>query len=73
MVDNIYISYSEGGNKYSIDVDMSNDNCVYNFVDALCYVIDNLNLNEEMIVDELASRYGLKVDVEQKEKGDSNE
>lgn len=68
MVDNIHISYSESGNKYSIDVDVSNNNCVYNFVDAICYIIDNLHLYEEMIVEELASRYGLRVDVEQKEK-----
>lgn len=68
MVSSLYITYTEGGNKYSIDVDMENDNCVYNFVDALCYIIDNVNLNEDLVVEELASRYGLQVENDNKKK-----
>lgn len=57
-IDNVNISYSDGGVRYGMDVDVSYDsNPVYNMADAVSHIIDHLGLNADMFIDELRSRY----------------
>lgn len=71
-IDNVNISYSDGGVRYSMDVDVSYDsNPVYNMADAVSHLIDHLDLNVEMFLDELCGRYGYDA-VEFKDSGESN-
>lgn len=71
-IDKVSISYSDGGVDYSMVVDVSYDsNSVYNMADAICNLIDHLDLNVEMFLDELCGRYGYEA-VEFKDGGESN-
>lgn len=71
-IENVNVSYSDGGVRYSMDVDVSYEsNLVYNMADAVSHLIDHLDLNVEMFLDELCSRYGYDA-VEFKNGGESN-